>query len=201
MALKPCEKSSLEPVSGEISEPSIVANMDAELKELEAELERLAPEALPEGLITRMAAAMDGWQESEHEEKVVPFPQGEAKTAAGRNGFWRAAAAVAILGAAAALLVPQTSPVDGGSPVALASFAPSGAASTKPVGASFAPVSAERNVVNAENHGPVVLVGGVPHRCVRVDSFDLIEYVDESGAQILVKKPSVDFMLIPLQPD
>lgn len=174
--------------------------MDAELKELEAELERIAPNALPEGLISRMAAAMDGWQENEREEKVVPFPKQE-EARPGWTGFWRAAAAVAILGAAAALLVPGKDKHAG----TVAAVQPQAVSDTwiqpttlKP---AFSPVSAERNVVSAENQGRIVLIGGVPHQCVRVDSLDHVEYADQSGATIHVKKPAVDFMLIPLRPD
>ena len=177
-----------------------MSNMDAELKELEEELERLAPNALPEGLISRMAAAMDGWQEDEREEKVVPFPNKEEEEAPSRSGFWRIAAAVAILGAATALLIPGTN-----DPQPTVAAASSGQP-VKPMfengaRATFEPVSAERSVVNADQHGNIVLVGGVPHRLVRVNCLDNYKYVDGSGAQILVKKPSVDFVLIPLRPD
>ena len=177
-----------------------MSNMDAELKQLEEELERLAPEALPEGLISRMAAAMDNWQESEREEKVVPFPQHVEDGSSVWSGFWKTAAAVALLGAAAALMMPGTTEPSSG-PVAASVVQPAPPLFKPASQAKFSPVSAERNVVNAEQQGRIVVVGGVPHRCVRVNCLDNFKYVDGSGAQIHVERPSVDFVLVPVRPD
>ena len=58
--------------------------MDPELKKIEAELERIAPGRMPEGMISRIEAAMEGskdvsWQDEET--KGVPFPRVQQKGA------------------------------------------------------------------------------------------------------------------------
>ena len=177
--------------------------MDSELRELEEELGRVAPNALPEGLISRMEAAMDGWQENEREEKVVPFPAQGPGAGSGRGGWWRAVAAVAILGAAAALMVPEGIL---SRPPALATTTPvantvsnwSGEA-VAPV--AFQPLSAERDVVRAEKQGVVIMSGNTPHQCVRVEYLDRFEFEGEDGQELHVRKPSVGYILIPVSPD
>ena len=51
--------------------------MDPDLQKMEAELERMAPGRMPEGMISRMEAAMEGWKDvswQDEQAKVVPFP-------------------------------------------------------------------------------------------------------------------------------
>ena len=167
--------------------------MDADLRKFEEELERLSPAAMPDGMIARMAAAMDGWADAEEEEKVVPFPRGQAEgRGSSRNGFWAAAAAVALLGALAAFFVPP----NGGSKLA----GNSGVA-TPYLAASFAPVGAERNIVNASDEGFVVMRDAVPHRAVRVEYMDRIELRNDQGERVEVEAPRVRIVLIPVRVD
>ena len=42
--------------------------MDPELQKIEAELERMSAGGMPEGMISRMEAAMEGWEEVAEEE-------------------------------------------------------------------------------------------------------------------------------------
>lgn len=173
--------------------------MDSDLKEFEEELSRLAPEAMPDGLISRMEAAMDGWQDAEKEEKVVPFPQKEFEKS--RSGLWRTAAAVAILGASAALLVPS----GGSAPnkeVALTSSLPAASMTPKQVApVSFEPHSAQRNVVSANNEGMVVMRDETPHLCVRFQYMDRFEFKGPDGRSLQVRKPAVRYVLIPVRAD
>ena len=62
--------------------------MDSELERFEAELAKLSPGSLPEGLIARMEAAMEGWEAAPPQEvgesgKVVPFPKLEEEAEVG----------------------------------------------------------------------------------------------------------------------
>ena len=43
--------------------PIADSTMDPELQKMEAELERMAPGSMPEGMISRMEAAMEGWKD------------------------------------------------------------------------------------------------------------------------------------------
>ena len=87
--------------------------MDPELQKIEAELERIAPGNMPEGLIGRMETAMEGWQEAVEQdaaEKVVPFPLAEEESeipeiSSGGRGLWAAAASMALLGGVAAMII------------------------------------------------------------------------------------------------
>lgn len=167
--------------------------MDAELKKLEEELEGLCPVALPDGMIARMEAAMDGWQEGGDEENVVSFSgRGDTTPGASRNGFWAAAAAVAVLGAIVALLVPSGNrDAVANSPGFDASYAP----------ASFSPVGATSNIVAASDEGFVVTRDAVPHRAVRVEYMDQIEFTNDQGERLQVEAPRVRIVLIPVRVD
>lgn len=167
--------------------------MDVELKKFEEELERLCPVAMPDGMIARMEAAMDGWQEIDEEEKVLPFPGNEdSAPGASRSGFWAAAAAVAVLGAIVALFVPT----GGGNAVATneghdPSYTP----------ASFAPFGASSNIVAASDEGFVMTKDAIPHRAVRVEYMDQIEFRNEQGERLQVEAPRVRILLIPVRVD
>jgi hypothetical protein len=169
--------------------------MDLELKQFEEELERLAPAGLPEGLISRMESAMAGWQEAEPagDEKVVPFPKVEVESQGGfSRGFWSAAAAVALLGAVVALVLPnQTAEKN----VAASDAAPEFAA------VSFAPTNLDRNIIQAADGGVVFTADERPHRLVRVEYVDRIKFRNAAGEELHVEKPSVNFVLIPVETD
>lgn len=171
--------------------------MDPELKKFEEELERLCPVAMPDGLIARMESAMDRWQEEAAEEKVVPFPGREENAyGASRGGFWAAAAAVALLGALAALLVP-----DKGGYAGSEQLATSDAAVPALAPASFSPVGASRNILAASDEGFVMTRDAVPHRAVRVEYTDLVEFTNERGERLQLEAPRVRIVLIPVQVD
>ena len=168
--------------------------MDAELKKFEEELERLCPVAMPDGMIARMEAAMDGWSDEAAEEKVLPFPgQEEESAGASRNGFWAAAAAVALLGALAALFVPTDNGTN-----RVANDEGREAAYTP---ASFSPVGATSNIVAASDEGFVMTRDSVPHRAVRVEYMDQIEFTNDQGQRLQVEVPRVRIVLIPVQVD
>lgn len=168
--------------------------MDGELKQFEEDLERLAPAGLPEGLISRMEAAMAGWQDAEsEEEKVVPFPKVEEERQGGSSrGFWSAAAAVALLGAVVAFMLPDN---NSGNSVAGPAAAPNYAA------VSFEPTNLDRNIVQASDGGVVFTNDDRPHRLVRVEYVDHLEYRNAAGAELHVEKPTVKFVLIPVETD
>jgi len=170
--------------------------MDAELKKFEEELERLSPAGMPDGLISRMEAAMEGWQGREESvQKVVPFPGGSAGKGVGRKGsLWAAAAAVALLGAAAALLVPSGEPTQIGTAIL-----PEDADFLE---ASFEPVNARQNIINASDQGVVMTNDARPHRAVRLECVDHIEFRNDAGQKLRVEAlPRVRIVLIPVWTD
>lgn len=169
--------------------------MDGELKQFEEDLERLAPAGMPEGMISRMEAAMAGWQDAapSEEEKVVPFPKAEQEQQGGASrGFWSAAAAVAVLGAVVAFVMPNN---QADNVVKGRTAAPNYAA------VSFAPTNLDRNIIQASDGGVVFTNDDRPHRLVRVEYVDRLEYRNAAGAELHVEKPTVNFVLIPVETD
>lgn len=169
--------------------------METELRELEEELARLTP-AMPEGMITRMETAMETWQTvGEPDQNVVPFSGKNRGREVGSNGrFWAAAAAVAILGAAAALLVPNKGP-SGGQTAGVSD-------ASNIVAASFAPMKAHRNIINAADHGVVMTNDAQPFRAVHLECVDRIEFRNKAGEKLRVEAPPrVRIMLIPVRTD
>lgn len=176
--------------------------MDGDLKQFEEEMERLVPASMPDGLISRMEAAMVGWQDEApaQEEKVVPFPQvqSEKRQRQGSvSGFWATAAVVALLGAVVALVLPQSG-TPAGAPEAQAS--PS-VAEHNFAAVSFAPTNAGRNIVHASGGGVVFTKDDRPHRVVRIEYVDRIEYRNAMGEELYVETPAVKLILIPVETD
>ncbi len=123
---------------------------------------------------------------------VVPFPA--------RGRFWRsrtslaAAAAIALLGAAAALLVPQP---PGNAPVA------AGNADVAPPLAdvrSFVPAGYGRGLSEARHEGVIWRDDG-PHRVVRVVYMDRVTLRNAKGEMVEVEQPRIDYILVPAKVD
>ena len=78
--------------------------MDAELNKLEEELKKLSPQGMPDDMISRLDSAMARWHEHVPvEEKIVSLNPEPAESTGNWLG-WRSVAAVAVMGAAVALV-------------------------------------------------------------------------------------------------
>ena len=183
--------------------------MDTDLKRFEQELERLSPGSLPEGLIARMEAAMEGWEEGGENQsaqgiadgdKVVPFPGREEKQRDGRSGssLWAAAAGVAVLGAltgvfftsrldreAKSEVVEQASPVWGDQ--------------VQPV--DFSPQVAKRKLLGASEKRVVMADGAQPLQMMRLDYIDRVVFRNAQGEEVHVEVPTVSYRLVPIVTD
>ena len=178
--------------------------MDSELKRFEAELERLSPGNLPEGLIARMEAAMEGWEEvadavSQEIDKVVPFPKLEAKGAReerGRGSLWAAAASVALLGAVAGIVLSAT---PGGGEVAprRTTFVPAEGVSN----IEFAPQTAKRRILDTSDQDIIVTNGAKTYRVSRLNYVDRYEFLGGNGEKMQVEFPAVNFRVTPVVTD
>jgi hypothetical protein len=124
---------------------------------------------------------------------IVPFPNKTSHPEVRRKRpMWAAAAAVALVGAASALLVPTGKPA--GNLVEKA--APSDAAPANLVPASF-----NRGVTEVSDQGVVWKSGNQPHSVVRVVYQDRITLTDASGRTFEVEQPKVKYMLVPEKTD
>ena len=184
--------------------------MDSDLKRFEAELERLSPRSLPEGLISRMEAAMEGWEEVSEQvsgeiNKVVPFPprmdeedeeDREDREAHRGGSWWAAAACVALLGAVAAMVI--TADLESNSadrPVATVGK-PEAVRSVE-----FAPQSAKRMILDASDQNVIMGNGSQPMRLMRLNYVDRVVFRNAAGEEVHLEVPSVNYRLVPVPTD
>mgnify|MGYP007122431977 CR=1 FL=1 len=188
-----------------------------DLDDLEIHLGQMAPASMPEDILGRMARAMDRWHEHVPvEEKVVPFGENEGESEEATpshkrpsrkrygGGMLAAAAAVAILGAVTALVMPKfMNASDVGESVAtikntvvpdrqISAFA-------EPRDAWIVPDSLSHKVTNTSDRGVVMSRDNTPHRCIRVEYVDRIKVQDEEGREIEIERPGVNIMLMPVE--
>jgi len=186
--------------------------MDSELQKIEAELERMSAGSMPEGMISRMEAAMEGWQEAsgqEEAEKVVPFPRVEesdrVETSHGK-GLWAAAASVALLGGVAAMVLTADP-----TPLEVASKGVTDSAGGNSVATmvdpsslqtiELAPKTAKRTILDASDRDVIIPNGSRPMRLMRVDLVDRVVFLSPGGEELHLEVPSVNYQLIPAPTD
>ena len=186
--------------------------MDPELQKIEAELERMSAGGMPEGMISRMEAAMEGWQEvsqQEETEKVVPFPQVEesdhVETRSGK-GLWAAAASVALLGGVAAMvLTADPNPLEVADKEGAESVAGNSSAtmvnpeSVRTI--ELAPKTAKRTILDTSDRDVIIPNGSRPMRLMRIDLVDRVVFLSPSGEEVHLEVPSVNYQLIPVPTD
>lgn len=183
--------------------------MDNELRDLEDQLGRLSPMAMPDDMLARMEKAMDRWKEfTPAEEKIVPFSgHGAANQKSGKFHIWASAAAVALIGAVTTVLViPEKGSVIGSGPVADTS-----SVSESSVDAPLSSLSQPANIVGVNNskfntkitdepsYSITYDAEGKPHRLVKVRFEDEITLYDDKGRPVKVKKPRIEYYLVPVQ--
>ena len=127
-------------------------------------------------------------------EKIVLFPKANPAVHTRRQRpLWGAAAAVALIGAATALLMPAgktsnqlgSQMTQASSPVA------------RPANGNFAPASFNRGVSEVHDEGVVWKSNNQPHSLVRVVYKDKITLRDKQGRTFQVEQPRVEYMLVP----
>lgn len=180
--------------------------MDSDLERFEEELARLSPGKLPEGLISRMEAAMEGWSQGAEQlpenggenGKVVLFPPRGAEGRPGRrSNLWAAAASVALLGAAAGFFFSAEPGRESAS--AADARAARESASLQPV--EFAPQAAKRKILGASEERVIIANGAQPLRVMRLDYVDRMVFRNENGEEVHLEVPSVNYRLVPVVTD
>lgn len=124
-------------------------------------------------------------------EKIVMFTKGNvAPKNIRRFRPYAAAAAVALMGAVTALMIPNgTTAVKGPGTIAsnpIPSKAPSG----------FVPASYGNNVQTASDEG-VIWKDNRPHRMVRVVYKERASFIDGDGKRVEFEQPRVEYILVP----
>ncbi len=170
--------------------------MTDDLKELENALRHVQPSRLSPDLLDRLDQAMQKWEqhtpESEEESNVVPFPATQPAKKSwslfSSQGL-SAAAAVAILGASAAVfLTPSTQKPE----EAVAQESSSAQQSAPKLNRNFTNVTADRMYWNDDKQ---------PMRQLSLDYVDSLQVTDDQGRVLLLKQPKRRTFLVPLQTD
>jgi hypothetical protein len=168
----------------------------AELR-FEIELRKNGPAKLPqeflatlEGIVREVPFPRD--------EKILLFPKaGSVLSGPNRNRIWSTAAAVALMGALSAFLIPsQKAPLQ----VTSQSSDPAQAPSTAD-GRNFVPASFNRGLSEVHDEGVIWKSNNQPQTLVRVVYKDQITLTDANGRTVLVEQPRVEYMLVPARTD
>ncbi|MCF7676042.1 MAG: hypothetical protein K9M97_11905 [Akkermansiaceae bacterium] len=159
-----------------------------------ASLRRINPAPLPADLAATILRKTTG-----RETTVVPFPA--AKPAATRHRgryMLPIAAAVALLGAATALLIP-TQPND-------SAVATNGKTTARPgpppppvprSASNFVPAGFSTDLSQASDEGVLWQSPGQPRRVVKVVYRDRVTLIDQHGRKYEVEQPRVEYILLP----
>jgi hypothetical protein len=134
------------------------------------------------------------------DEKILLFPNGApAAKARTHRPMWATAAAVAVIGAATALLMPtrevaKTATNGGGG---IIGRPPSSANAAR----NFVPATFNRGLSAVHDEGVIWKSNTEPQRVVRVVYNDQMTLRDASGRTIEVEQPRVEYMLVPARTD
>jgi hypothetical protein len=172
------------------------ANLTPDAALLEATLGGLRPAPLPPAL-----TAVLEWPAPAAPATVIPFPT--TAPTANRPSYWNrpmlaAAAAVAILGASAALFMPRhDSP-----PATVAAKPPTpprAAPAMAPAAPSsgFMPATFNTGLSQVRDEGVVWQGANQPRRVIKVIYRDTFTLVDADGREIEVVQPRVEYILLP----
>jgi len=162
---------------------------------VEAKLREAKPAALPAGLMASLERSVASTP-FPLDDTIVLFTQ--RTKARGFNRRYRpvaAAAAVACLGALAALFMPVGKT---GRTPSVAETRPAEIAPVSRVG--YVPASFGRGVQDASDEG-VVWKDGRPHRMVKVVYKELGSFTNAEGKKVDVEQPRVEYILVPEKVD
>ncbi|MEI7955532.1 MAG: hypothetical protein WCJ66_10230 [Verrucomicrobiota bacterium] len=166
----------------------------------ETSLRNIQPAALPPGLLASLEAARSATSESS---RIVDFPKKPSATDIRRHNhrpMLAAAAAVAILGAAAALFIPDKgSHTTASSPPSHLPPQPQ-APSTSPIAPAnqnFAPATFHTGLSQASDVGVLWQAQNQAQRVVKAIYWDRFTLVNPEGQQIEYEKPRVEYILVP----
>jgi len=160
----------------------------------EALLRQATPAPLPADFLMKLEAITSSTPFG-FEDKILPFPKaGQAPVTSRKpTSLWRAAAAVAIIGASTALLIPAGNRSK--------DPAPSQASISRPSSDHFIPASFDRNVSNFKNEGTIWNADKQPQSVIRVEYKDKIIYKDSMNRTFQIEQPRVQYMSVPVRTD
>lgn len=164
--------------------------------QFEAFLRQTKPTAIGPDFLSRLETTTRGT----HfiiDEKIVLFPKDSHGTSTPKKySTWAAAAAVALIGAASALMLPSRGP--GNATSRNATGSPSIAT---PLSPNFVPAGFNRGLSEVHDEGIVWKQNKQPQRLVRVVYMEKMTYKDASGRIVEVEQPKAHYVLLPEKTD
>jgi hypothetical protein len=178
--------------------------------QVEHTLRNNAPAPLDEMMIARILSEVTSVPFPQQEPKILPFPASATAPAASRparqSSRWLAsAAAVAIMGALAAMMVPQ--PTGNGSNLATrdtprsSESRPTAQASARPSSFPLVPAGLNRSLREASDEGVVLNNQHLPHRILKFVYNEQVTYKDNQGRTYQVEQPRVEYFIVPAKTD
>lgn len=168
-------------------------------KQFEAELRRFQPSALAPSLLASLEIQCSGIAFPKAA-AVVAFPKAKHPPQPRRTA-WSAAAAVALLGALAALLIP-THP-DNNPSVARhhpAPLIPESGTHT-PQASEISPAAFSRKLSETSDEGVIWPTNQQAHRVLKVVYKDLVTLKRADGSSYQVEQPRVEYFIVPTHSD
>jgi hypothetical protein len=166
-------------------------------KEFEQRLRGITPAALDARLLERLESTLAAVPFPAEPPRIVHFPVRQAPVRHSRNGWWAAAAAVALFGALAGWLVPQKS---ASTPVAEVQENPTRPAPAAPA-TSLVPAGYNRGLSAASDEGVVIHNDCRPHRVLKFVYREQVTLKDASGRTYRVEQPRVEYLFVPAKTD
>jgi hypothetical protein len=170
--------------------------------ELETALRRLRPAPLPAALTAALTATVAPVAPA-----IIPFPtaaQPPARASHWNRQMLSAAAAVAILGASAALFLPRAgtpqSPLAANPPTAPQAV-PGPVSPLAAPASNLAPAAFHTGLSRASDEGVIWQNPTQPRRVVKVVYWDRITLTDADGRKVEVEQPRVEYILVPEKVD
>ncbi|MCX6877354.1 MAG: hypothetical protein NTW21_26630 [Verrucomicrobia bacterium] len=170
--------------------------------EFEDSLRQRHPAQLPPALMAALAATL-GDPATTASATIIPFPKAApvpaVRTRHGNRSMLAAAAAVALLGAAAAWFVPAKAPRQSvAAPITRPPQAPPFATTpAAPELQDFVPDEIKSGLSQASDEGVLWQPNEQPRRVVKVVYWDRVTFVNPEGKKIECETPRIEYILVP----
>lgn len=166
----------------------------AELQ-FEADLRRrFSPVPIPSSLQAQLATCLPSATPTAT--TATQNPQQVSQVGSRPTHWWRSAAAVAIIGATAAWMLPT-----GSQPAAPLATNPAFSAKTPtPQTREFIPASVNRILNETRDEGVIWKPNQAPHRVLKVVYDEQVTLKDQNGKTYQLKQPKVEYFVVPTQP-
>ncbi len=170
--------------------------LDAHELSFERQLQNFAPAALPPAVFAALESKLSAIR-FPAQGNIVEFPLKETAAPSRNRGWWGAAAAVALTGALAALLVPPHKPdsvlTDNHPhpPVPGPTYADS----------PFVPAGYNRGLSEASDQGVIWGSNNQAQRVLKVVYMERSTFKDANGRTCEVEQPRVEYILVPAKTD